>query len=324
MTGAPVLSFVVPVRNDALRLAGCLRSILRNRASCPDLEVIVADNGSTDGSGMVAQELGARVLSLPGVPVAALRNRAAALARGTVLAFVDADHEIAADWVATAIEIVGDPRVGAAGAPYDPPPGATWVQRAYDGLRRHVASAVDTAWLASGNLVIRRRVFDALGGFDAGLEACEDVDLSRRLRAAGYRLVATPRLKSIHHGDPATLRALFFSELWRGRDNLRVSLRGTPALRELVSLAIPIVDLVLLAIAVLGTISLSRPGVIAAGTALTGIAALAALRAGAMSVRLATGTAIGRLQVFAVALVYDAARAIALTTRSSHDRRARS
>lgn len=96
----------------------------------------------------------------------------------------------------------------------------------YDRLRRHQGGVRDTGWLPSGNLVVRTEVFRQLGGFDTSLETCEDVDLCQRLVAGGGRLMETDRMHSTHFGDPATLRALFFGELWRGRDNLKVSLRG--------------------------------------------------------------------------------------------------
>ena len=79
------LSFIVPVRDDAARLRRCLRSIAGDPSPVP-FELIVADNGSTDDSPEVATTAGARVLSLPGQPVAELRNRAAAAATGDLLA----------------------------------------------------------------------------------------------------------------------------------------------------------------------------------------------------------------------------------------------
>src|SRR5215217_5553243 len=104
MEGHLSVSFVVPVRDDALRLRRCLASIARNQY--PDLEVVVADNGSRDGSAGVAREAGARVLALPGLKVAELRNRAAGAAQGEVLAFIDADHEIDPAWAAHAVDVL--------------------------------------------------------------------------------------------------------------------------------------------------------------------------------------------------------------------------
>src|SRR6478735_2016835 len=103
----------------------------------------------------------------------------------------------------------------AAGAPYRSPAHATWVQLMYDAMREHPSEPATTRWLGSGNLVVRRAAFDAVGGFDSQLEACEDVDLCRKLRLRGGTLVSTPGMTSVHLGDPPTLGALFRGELWR-------------------------------------------------------------------------------------------------------------
>ncbi len=319
MTPSPLVSFIIPVRDDAARLRVCLASIARNVGAATS-EIIVADNGSTDASVLVAQQAGARVLRLPGRRVAEVRNVAAAAAKGDVLAFVDADHEIDGAWVASAVAALQQRGVGAAGAPYEAPSNGTWVQRAYDALRKRPTEARDTDWLASGNLAVWRHVFERLGGFDASLETCEDVDFCRRLRAQGYRLLEDPRLRSIHHGDPASLKAVFLSELWRGRDNLRASLRGRVRLRELPSVAIPVADLVLLAAAGLAAFS-GVPAVSAAAVA--PILGLSMVRALVINQRRPSRTLTGFAQSMAVAVVYDLSRALALVSRPGHHVRRR-
>ena len=71
----------------------------------------------------------------------------------------------------------------------------------------------------------------------------------QRIHAAGFRIVSNADLKNVHYGDPDTLRAVFNGELWRGRDNLRVSLKAL-TLRGLPSVLIPIGDVGLLALAI--------------------------------------------------------------------------
>jgi len=148
----PLVSFVIPVRNDAAQLARCLTSIANVRYPLSRVEVIVVDNGSTDRTPDVARTLGARVLSLPGLAVAALRNCGAREARGEIIAFVDADHEIGEAWVDSAVETIQRQGAAAAGAPYDAPPQSTWVQAHYDKLRYRRAGVEDVDWLASGNI----------------------------------------------------------------------------------------------------------------------------------------------------------------------------
>ena len=317
------VSFVIPVKNDARRLKRCLNAIAQNEGATAGA-VIVVDNGSTDDSPKVATVAGARVLSLPGLRVSELRNRGAQSASGTVLAFVDADHEIVPTWLASAVDALEDAGVGAVGALYSAPAQGSWVQQMYGALRGRTVGSHDVSWLGSGNLAVRRSAFEAIGGFDASLEACEDVDFCQRLRAAGWRLVGDERLESVHVGDPATLRALFRAERWRGRDNIRVSLRGPLALRDVPSLVIPIVDLAAGALCLVGVLALPVLGIrslLLAAACLLAIGGLAALRALRMasSARLNSPLALGR--AFLVALTYDLARAGALLTRAPHHRR---
>src|SRR5262245_48214274 len=180
------VTFIIPVKNDAQRLQRCLASLAANPGVWP--EVIVVDNGSTDESAAVARAAGARVLSVPYKRVGQLRNDAAAIARGALLAFVDADHELTTTWIAAALDVMKPVDVGAAGALYVAPDGGTWVQGTYGALRGRTVGHADVRWLGSGNLIVRREAFEAIGGFDETLESCEDVDFCQRLRNAGWRL----------------------------------------------------------------------------------------------------------------------------------------
>jgi Glycosyl transferase family 2 len=325
VTTAPVVSFVIPVRDDATRLRRCLQSVAGSRYPADRLEIIVADNGSTDGSDVVAREAGAVVLRLPGLRVSELRNRAAQAARGEILAFVDADHEIVPEWVPSAVEVLRDGSVGAVGASYHPPDDATWVQRLYDALRRHPAGRLDVEWLGSGNLAMRRAVFELVGGFDSTLETCEDVDLGRHLRTRGLRLVNDERLRSVHHGDPATLRAVFMGELWRGRDNLRVSLRRPLSWRSLVSMAMPLAILSALASVAVGvsvTLAAGSPvGLRMLGVGMCGAVLVVASRTGRMLLNQPSRSGADMFRAAVVAFVYELGRALAPVLRTTHRRR---
>ncbi len=317
MTASPAISFVIPVRNDAERLRRCLRSIRQGRGAADRVELLVADNGSTDGSADAAVAEGARVIALPGVRLGELRNRGAAEARAPIIAFVDADHEVGPEWTDAALAALTDPAVAAAGAPYHAPMPGTWVQGFYDRLRDRPAGRVDVDWLGSGNIAIRRAVFEAVGGFDTSLETCEDVDLCRKVRATGLRLVADDRLHSIHHGDPRTLGNVFWGELWRGRDNVRVSLRAPRSWRSLVSAAIPLVNLAALTTLVVAVLSLGAIDWRIAGLAALISIGLIALRA----TRLLRGSAAELPRALAVASAYELGRTFAIAARFGYGRR---
>ena len=311
--GTAAVSFVIPVRNDAERLRRCLQSIVQN-AHSERAEIVVVDNASEDGSADVARAFTAEVLSVPQANVATLRNRGVARSRAPVIAFVDADHEIAPAWIDAALGRLADPSIAAIGAPCYPPADGTWVQHAYDRLRAHSARARDVSWLGSGNLAVRREAFERVEGFDETLEACEDVDLCSRLRRAGYRLVDDPALVSVHLGDPSTIGALVRSEMWRGRNNLRVTLRSDRSLRSLASLAIPAVNLAALAGVVFGFALGAVPLLAASIAAILTVTSLQAVR----MLRRARWTPATAAHAFAVACAYNLARALAIVWPARH------
>jgi GT2 family glycosyltransferase len=326
VSATPRVSFVVPVRNDPVRLKNCLDTIAACEYPKELVDVVVADNGSIDDTPAVAAAAGATVLSLPGIAVGEMRNRAAQAATGDVLAFVDADHELGPGWIRSAIATLQMSGVSAAGAPYLQPPNATWVQRCYDSFRDHSEGVFDTPWLGSGNLAIWRQTFLDAGGFDTTLETCEDVDLCQRLRRQGRTLKSDSRMRSVHMGDPKTLRAIFWGELWRGRDNLRVSFRGPMTARDLPSVVIPVLTLLLLALAVIAALAtpwIGSNGPIAALAALTGCAGLSALRALRMLRRLGAGSPLDIVRAWLVAVAYDLGRALSLVIRVRHGVRRR-
>jgi glycosyltransferase involved in cell wall biosynthesis len=309
------------VRNDAGRLRRCLASLQANRPRGAQVEIIVVDNGSIDGSPAVATAAGAIVMDCPGLRVSELRNRGAAAASGEILAFIDADHEIVPEWVEHAVVTLGSDSVAAVGAAYRAPSNGTWVQKTYDLLRRHHEEIREVEWLASGNMAVWRDSFLQVGGFDETLETCEDVDLCRRLRAQGMRVLHDPRLRSVHLGDPASLAEVFRGELWRGRDNIRASFRGFVRLRDLVSTVVPVVQLVLMALVLVGAATVSATGLWAATAGIGGFLAAASARAFRMLDQSDHVTARLCGQVLMVAVVYDLARALALVRPADHEQR---
>jgi hypothetical protein len=308
------MSIVIPVRDDARRLSQCLQA-LKSDPGVAKVEIVVIDNGSSDGSANVGQQAGATVLTMPRASLSAIRNLGAACTTGPLLGFVDADQIPRSGWITAGFRIFEDEDdLVAAGAPSSPPDEATWVQRSYDRLRRHVPGRRPIDWLTSGNLIVRRCAFDAVGGFDTSLGTCEDVDLCNRLRLAGGRIVADEALGSKHQGDPQTLSALFRGELWRGRDNLRVTLRGPLTASAIPSLAIPVVNFLCL----VGLISSLWLGPALAIASIGTFLVLAILRALRMAMAKKPSTVVVFLQSLLVAMTYEAARACALVFRVSH------
>lgn len=214
--GAPgLLSVVVPVHNGAATLARCLVALARSeRRPC---EVLVADDASTDASAQIARAHGARVIPggvSRGGPAAA-RNRAAARATGDVLAFVDADVEVAADTLGRLLAALDtDPGVAAAFGSYDDTPAVDTAVSRYANLRHHHVHQhgdpeARTFWAGCG--VVRRADFERVGGFSRhyGRPSIEDIELGLRLRAAGRRIRLVAAAQATH------LKRWTLRGLWR-------------------------------------------------------------------------------------------------------------
>jgi mycofactocin glycosyltransferase len=146
-----------------------LASIVANDYPRDLIDIIVVDNESSDGFALAAVEAGATVLSCGSRSVAELRNKGAGRARGNLLAFVDADHQIDRGWTRAAIDMLSTDGVGATGAPYQTDPSPNWVQRQYDAMRSRLSTREEVSWLGSGNLIVRKTAFDDVKGFDEGL-----------------------------------------------------------------------------------------------------------------------------------------------------------
>jgi hypothetical protein len=125
-------------------------------------------------------------------------------------------------------------------------------------------------------------------------------------------------MRNVHHGDPRSLAQVFFGEFWRGRDNVRVSLRRPTSGRTLASAAIPVVNLLLTVVGVAGLATMT-PLWAATGVAALGLVVLEiALR----TARMAPATApLDWARAFAVAAAYEAGRALAVVGRSGYRRR---
>ena len=237
MTKSITPTVIIPVLNNPEGLARCIEAIRRSNTQ---FELIVVDNGSTDETLTVARSYTDSVLERPGITIGAMRNEGAKVASGSILIFTDSDQEPSADWISRGLQaLLSDQRIGLAGARYHAPPQSRWVARTWDLQRRLSDRAGDIGWLEAGNLFARREVFEQVGGFRSDLIASEDVDLSIRVRRAGYRVVCDPRIVNYHHGDPQTLAEFFQKERWRGSSGWRAWVTQGCPLGELPGLLWP-------------------------------------------------------------------------------------
>lgn len=219
MNSKPLISAIIVNWNGARHLEICLPSLLAQ--SYRPVEIIVVDNASTDGSATMASKFGVRWLPLDrNVGLAPALNRGAEAAAGEFLLFLNNDmrfHETFVELMAA--EMVRDPNVFAVDA----------VQRNWDGTKQvHLATRLSkknrsnancyaiipslylyqetsdsptAAVMASAaNMLARRSIFQALGGFDERLPlGYEDVEICWRAWVRGWKTLFVPGAICWHH-----------------------------------------------------------------------------------------------------------------------------
>ncbi len=232
------LSIVVVSWNVRDLLRRCLTSVLASGHSrrdgqgpTPNVEIIVVDNASSDGSaGMVHAEYPQvrLIANDDNRGFTAANNQGLALSRGRYLLLLNPDTEIVGDALATMVRYADQhPQVGALGPQLRYPDGSrqssrrrfptfatalvesTVVQEWWpdnDILRRYyVADTADDAiqpvdWLVGACLLVRRQAWEQVGPLDEGFFMySEELDWCRRIKDAGWEVVYLPTATVVHH-----------------------------------------------------------------------------------------------------------------------------
>jgi len=219
----PLVSIIIPNRDEAAVLARCLASI--RESTYRQFEVLIVENGSRSRQTMdlyagFAGEPRVRILNWRhAFNYSAVNNWAAAQARGDVLLLLNNDTEaINADWLERMLEHVLRPEVGAVGAKLyfsdgtiqhggviigiGPVAGHShrFVPGDSPGYANRLATVQNFSAVTAACLMVRKDVFESVGGLDEDFPlALNDVDFCLRLRKAGYQIVWTPFAELYHH-----------------------------------------------------------------------------------------------------------------------------
>jgi hypothetical protein len=220
------VSFIIPHKGREELLQATLASIAAQDSSVPfDVTVVTQNERLLPATHSFSESMNLQVIhGDAALTISALRNLGARQTDGDHLAFLDADIELAPNWLSALLaELDCDParvlvsavqRCSAAGS-------------ALERIRTTLSNAaIDSAvaFLPGRNLLLSRSVFDRVGGFPEHLRTCEDYWFTDQVARHG-QLWYSSATSYIHLGEDQHLAELFSKEVWRGQSNL-ASLAG--------------------------------------------------------------------------------------------------
>ena len=209
--GRFVVSVIVPCRNEAGYVEAFVASVLAQQLppQCTELEVLIADGRSDDGTlalleGLMARHSGLRVVDNPGRIVSTGLNAALAQARGEVIVRMDVHTRYASDYIAQCVAVLAETGATCVGGAWLPQ-GQGWPQAAIAtafqsrfgsggaaSRRPDLSGWVDTVYLGCW----RRDELLRLGGFDESLVRNQDDELNLRIHRQGGRVWQSAHIRS--------------------------------------------------------------------------------------------------------------------------------
>jgi succinoglycan biosynthesis protein ExoA len=213
------VSIIVPARNEEKSIARCLDSLL-----CQDYEsiceILVFDGVSEDRTRHIVQQIATkkpliRLMDNPKIQQAGAMNAGITMAKGEIVIRADAHAQYEQDYVSQCVHHLETTDASNVGGPMRPVIGPSLIEKAIGfcylsrfgmGVARfHNSRAegyADTVWLGA----FWKKVLDKLGPFNEEVPRIDDILYNYRLRAAGYKIFLTPRIKSFYF-PTRTLRA---------------------------------------------------------------------------------------------------------------------
>ncbi len=213
-------SVIIPAYNSASTIGECVDALKAQDFSKKEFEIIVVDDGSTDGTAGVAEKAGAKVFAQQNAGPARARNLGAKNAKGRILLFTDADCIARKNWLSQMLRPFEDREVVGMQGAYKTMQQSLVarfaqleIEERYERMAQH-ADRLD--WIGSYSAAYRREDFFAAGGFDESFPKAsgEDPELSYKLAKMGKKLVFNPKA-IVYHTHPDTIFKYFKTKFYR-------------------------------------------------------------------------------------------------------------
>jgi glycosyltransferase involved in cell wall biosynthesis len=233
-----IVSIVIPCLNGAITLPRLVTALEQQRLPEGfEKEVIVVDNGSTDGTLDLLATLSAKVIRESRRGPGSARNTGIRAARGEIILLLDADtRPVHSDLILEHLNTLNQSEaIGIAGGSISPDP----EQRGWIAFADNAASYFNWHWGLSpkyftfqptANLAFRRNLLDLVGLFREDLLWLEDFEWNTRVREKGYQIYFNPRAGVYHRGRATLRNALKHLYTW-GLNVRKVYLPGRPEKR---------------------------------------------------------------------------------------------
>jgi GT2 family glycosyltransferase len=210
----PFVTIVIPTFNRWASLQRLLESLAGQTYSRASFEVVVVDDGSTDGTVELVRHLDVpyrlKVIEQPHHGPAAARNLGVEYARGALIVSLDDDVVPLPDLIAAHVAAHQDQRDAVIVGPMSPPrewPRPVWVRWEEEKLQVQYRALTAGEYpctprqFYTGNASLSRAQFLDAGGFDPSFKRAEDVELAYRLRDRGARFAFDPRAEVLHYAS---------------------------------------------------------------------------------------------------------------------------
>ena len=216
-------SVIIPSYNAEKTLGDCLEGLEHQSVARDEYEVIVVDDGSIDGTSRTAKGFDVKYIFQANQGPASARNTGAHAARGDIILYTDADCIPDYRWVEEMVRPFNDPGVIAVKGAYRTSQSqlvARFAQAEFEDRYDFLQSKTSIDMVDTYSAGFRKKIFQAMGGFDEGFPVAnnEDTELSYRLASQGHKLVFNPRA-IVYHFHPDTLmrylRIKFKRGYWR-------------------------------------------------------------------------------------------------------------